>query len=712
MKKVNTFISLAKNYSSHYYCMLFLLCFTVNCFSQDNTSLLIADISKKLQSPIQDSVQLYKDLHRTMRLSEIESASEKIAATYKNLATWHLGNPTIDSTVYYLDKTAQLYKEQKNLAKLAETYLLYEDGYKSNAQYDKATQYAFKALEIYEAAQNSSGTAEVFIRLSDLFSYRDDYKKGVEYAQKSIDILSNTEEYDQLAKSYQFLAANELFNDQTEKALFSINKAIVILKENKIKGIRELSCRNTRGNILKYLERYDEAITEYTYNLEGANEINDIRMQIASNGNLGHIHIIKKEHKEAIPYLLKAIELIKKSGNTINLWENYMHASNAYEKTGDFEKALAYERLLAEENKLYYRTIISRQEDELAVKYETAKKEETISEQESKIDKQRKVQLLYFGLAILFSALLLGMFLSLKNIRKKRKELVLLNEKLNEKSAHLKDSNIKLSDTITNLKTTQAQLIQSEKMASLGELTAGIAHEIQNPLNFVNNFSEVSNELIDEMNEELDKGEVEEAKHISKDIKQNLEKINHHGKRADAIVKGMLQHSRSSSGVKEPTDINKLADEYLRLAYHGLRAKDKSFNATLETDFDETIGLVNVIPQDMGRVILNLITNAFYATNERKEASKDSDFKPTVSVSTKSEKGHITISVKDNGNGIPKHVIDKIFQPFFTTKPTGEGTGLGLSMSYDIVTKGHGGELKVKTQAGIGTTFTIQIPNL
>ncbi|WP_273276021.1 GAF domain-containing protein [Maribacter polysiphoniae] len=267
----------------------------------------------------------------------------------------------------------------------------------------------------------------------------------------------------------------------------------------------------------------------------------------------------------------------------------------------------------------------------------------------------------------------------------------------------------KLQIALNDLKSAQEQLIQVEKMASLGELTAGIAHEIQNPLNFVNNFSEVSNELIDEMNEELDKGDLEEAKCIATDIKQNLKKINHHGKRAEGIVKGMLQHSRKSTVEKEPTDINKLADEYLRLAYHGLRAKDKSFNAELVTDFDEGIGKVNSIPQDMGRVILNLITNAFYAVNEKKQ--KDVNFNPIVSVSTKKNDDHITIHVSDNGNGIPEKVKEKIFQPFFTTKPTGEGTGLGLSMSYDIVTKGHGGKLMVETTENKGTTFIIELPN-
>ena len=262
----------------------------------------------------------------------------------------------------------------------------------------------------------------------------------------------------------------------------------------------------------------------------------------------------------------------------------------------------------------------------------------------------------------------------------------------------------------TELKATQAQLIQSEKMASLGELTAGIAHEIQNPLNFVNNFSEVSNELISEMVDEVDKGNTEEVKLIAKDVQQNLEKILHHGKRADAIVKGMLQHSRgTNNAIKEPTDINKLADEYLRLAYHGLRAKDKSFNATMKTDFDETIGNINIIPQDIGRVILNLITNAFYVVDEKKKAGVK-NYEPTVTVSTKKLNDKTEISVADNGNGIPPKVLDKIFQPFFSTKPTGRGTGLGLSMSYDIVTKGHGGALNVATIENEGTTFTITIP--
>jgi signal transduction histidine kinase len=267
---------------------------------------------------------------------------------------------------------------------------------------------------------------------------------------------------------------------------------------------------------------------------------------------------------------------------------------------------------------------------------------------------------------------------------------------------------IKIEQAYDNLKATQQQLIQSEKMASLGELTAGIAHEIQNPLNFVNNFSEVNNELIEEVKSQKSKLKSEELDEFLNDIFLNNEKINHHGKRADAIVKGMLQHSRASNGQKQMTDINGLADEYLRLAYHGLKAKDKSFDANLKTDFDNRIGKINIIPQDIGRVVLNLINNAFYAVDEKKRQIGDG-YKPTVSVSTKKTNGKVEIKVSDNGNGIPQKVLDKIFQPFFTTKPTGQGTGLGLSLAYDIV-KAHGGEIKAETKEGDGSEFIISLP--
>jgi signal transduction histidine kinase len=284
-----------------------------------------------------------------------------------------------------------------------------------------------------------------------------------------------------------------------------------------------------------------------------------------------------------------------------------------------------------------------------------------------------------------------------------------LEQKVSERTAQVLRQKEEIAKTLQDLKSTQNQLIQREKMASLGELTAGIAHEIQNPLNFVNNFSEVNSDLITELNQEMEKGNFQEAKSIANNIKENEEKINIHGKRADAIVKGMLQHSRSGIGNREPTDINALADEYLRLSYHGMRAKNKSFHATIQTDFDKSIDKVSVIPRNIGQVLLNLYNNAFFAVDEKRKLNI-SGYTPFVSVATMKLDRKLKITVKDNGAGVPEKVKDKIFQPFFTTKPAGSGTGLGLSLSYDIITKEHGGEIHVNSKEGEGAEFIVQLP--
>ena len=310
------------------------------------------------------------------------------------------------------------------------------------------------------------------------------------------------------------------------------------------------------------------------------------------------------------------------------------------------------------------------------------------------------------GLGIMF---LIG-FILYRNNRQKHKANIVLQEQKE-----------KVESTLTQLKSTQAQLIQKEKLASLGELTAGIAHEIQNPLNFVNNFSELSVDLVKDLKDEMEKSPLtpeggtmiaaNDRAYINElfdDLSQNQEKINHHGKRASSIVKGMLEHSRASTGEREWTDINALADEYLRLSYHGLRAKDKNFNADYKTDFQDPLSKIEIIPQDIGRVLLNLINNAFYAVHQRH--LQDPNHTPAVLVTTKQLHNQIIISVKDNGMGMSESVKAKIFQPFFTTKPTGEGTGLGLSLAYDIVTKGHGGTLEVYSKEGEGTDFIINLP--
>ena len=372
-----------------------------------------------------------------------------------------------------------------------------------------------------------------------------------------------------------------------------------------------------------------------------------------------------------------------------------------YRALPNTDSTLSYlERFYTLKDSLYGNKVV---EQAQSMAYNDMQRQKELAAQKAAF--QNRMILYFLGSAAIFLMGLAFIFWRSKRKEQHAKKLVQLQ----------KD---RLEQTLDKLKTTQSQLIQSEKMASLGELTAGIAHEIQNPLNFVNNFSEVNTELIKEIQDERrktqDKRDEKLEDELLEDIVQNQEKINHHGKRAADIVKGMLQHSRSSSGVKEPTNINALADEYLRLAYHGLRAKDKSFNATMKTDFDQTIGNINIVPQDIGRVILNLITNAFYVVNE-KSKQNIAGYEPTVSVSTHRSlssvegRGEVLISVKDNGNGIPQKILDKIFQPFFTTKPTGQGTGLGLSLSYDIV-KAHGGEIRVDTKENKGTEFIVQIP--
>jgi signal transduction histidine kinase len=422
--------------------------------------------------------------------------------------------------------------------------------------------------------------------------------------------------------------------------------------------------------------------------------------------HLGNVQYHLGNYDKALNHYLEVIssnDLLNISGSQFQIAEYFFNINNghrSFQKTSVLAASRILAKLYKQKNRLdsayYYHEISLEMNDSLFGPEKTHKLQLlAINEQQRQQEIRQERESLKNKIRIYILLAAVGVFLLLaiifyRNNRQKQR------------------TNKILEDTLGNLRSTQSQLIQSEKMASLGEMTAGIAHEIQNPLNFVNNFSEVNDELLKELNAEADKGNLEEVKAIAKDITFNSEKINHHGKRADAIVKGMLQHSRSSSGIKEPTDINALTDEYLRLAYHGLRAKDKSFNASVKTDFDNGIGKINIIPQDIGRVILNLINNAFYTVDEKKKLNQNR-YEPTVSVSTKKTNGKVEIKVSDNGNGIPQKVLDKIFQPFFTTKPTGQGTGLGLSLSYDII-KAHGGELKVETKEGEGAEFIVILP--
>ena len=671
---------------------------------------LVEWVSEALESSISDSALVYRNAHLSIIQTRGKKDAEALALAFRNLAIWHRGSPSIDSSLHYTDRAIKIYTSLRKNKELAETYLEKENTYKQRTLYNDALEQDFNALTIYEELNDQEGIAKCYSMLCDLMYYRDNYSEGADYCQKAIEIQSGLELHEDLARSYRYKADNLLMLSDYDAALANINKAIDALKKAGKPDYDLMPAYNTRGNIYKYLERYDDALTEYKTNLELAAKNNKESFVYPTLGNIGHIYKLQEKYNEAIPYFKQAVELMKKYGDIQNLRENYMHISDSYYALGEYKEAFDYRTLYFEEVLESKNTIIDQLESELIIKYETAQKDKTIVEQGQTISEQKRTQILYVSIAGLLAVILLGMYFSLRNIRRKRKELKNLNVALERRRQEAQLSNEALSKSMEELKTTQNQLIQSEKMASLGELTAGIAHEIQNPLNFVNNFSELSNELIDEMNHEIEKGDMAEARAIAMDVKQNLEKINHHGKRADAIVKGMLQHSRSSVAVKEPTDINALCEEYLRLAYHGLRAKKKSFNARLETDFDKSIDTIKVIPQDIGRVVLNIITNAFYALNERKKDAPQ-DYEPTITISTRKVNGKIEIVVQDNGNGIPEEVVHKVFQPFFTTKPTGQGTGLGLSMSYDIVTKGHDGDLMVESTIGVGTSFILLLPD-
>jgi signal transduction histidine kinase len=454
------------------------------------------------------------------------------------------------------------------------------------------------------------------------------------------------------------------------------------------------------GQTYMALKNYKLSLLHFKKALEIADQKNIYEKAVTLH-YLGQVYVAQHHYPEALENCFSSLNIAKEKRFQGIIKDVSLTLSQIYAAMKDYSRAYEYHLQYTSAKDSAQREDLNQRLAALQQSFELKNKQTQIDLlnsdkqlQESEINRQKQQR--YAFITGMFLFIVLVIVLAQSN-RHKQKSNTLLKEQKQE-----------IQSTLSELKSTQAQLIQSAKMASLGELTAGIAHEIQNPLNFVNNFSDVNTELISEMKQEIDNGNMNEAKTIANIVEKNEQKINHHGKRADVIIKGMLQHSRSSNGQKEPTNINALADEYLKLVYHGLRAKDKSFNATLKTDFDETIGKINIIPQDIGRVILNLINNSFYAVDEKKNQQPEG-YEPTVSVITKKINDKVEIKVIDNGNGIPQKVLDKIFQPFFTTKPTGQGTGLGLSLSYDII-KAHGGELIAANNEGEGAAFVIKLP--
>jgi len=558
-----------------------------------------------------------------------------------------------------------------------ETTNLYQVGvtYRHLGNYERALDYLYKGLSKAQSINFSlmegysiNVIGSIYFETGDYTHALDFYQQGLTFRQQAGDKWGEAGSLDNIG--YTFLKLGDL------------QQAIVFCKQS-LAINQSTGDKKGQSNALLHLAEIYKQTKDLQQAYNFCQQSLAIRQSIADKKGEAEILLLlvqlqrdyfKKDEKEklfdglfnalAIATEIKAVDLLSKTHWA--LYESYKQNNQSAESLTHLELYINLEKELHKDT--INQKILNL---EIAHKAEESKKEAEI--------------------------------FRLRNI-----ELAGLYEESNKQKEEIEAQKRNVEATLFELKATQYQLIQSAKMASLGELTAGIAHEIQNPLNFVNNFSEINKELLQEMKEEIETGNIDEVIKIAEDIINNEEKINHHGKRADAIVKGMLQHSRSSTGIKELTDINELAEEYLRLSYHGFRAKEKALSVTLPTDFDETIGNINIIPQDIGRVLLNIYNNAFYAVNEKKKL-RDHTYEPTVSVITKKTGDKVLISVKDNGNGISQPIIDKIFQPFFTTKPTGQGTGLGLSLSYDII-KAHGGEIKVKSKDDEGTAFEIVLP--
>lgn len=621
-------------------------------------------------------------LSTTTDLKEKYRLLDQINSAYYKVGT---GNNPVENSLEMVRIALQL--EDDSL--IAKSYNVVGDYYIFNkGDHNTALEYFFKGIPYAEKIENGRTLPSLYLDISIAYQLLLNNGEQIRFLKKAEASLPDTThpEYNYLLLQLQInYAGYYLITQQPREALSCIKFAEAINQKLKY-PVWDLFIRILYGAYYTQTGDPGSAGIQFQKGLELEKNIHVPWVRYLFRKYYINYLLGSGEYPEA---KRQANEILRISGETGNEYFNLVGTGflkTIFDKENKLDSAYYYAR----QESALKDTVFNQQ---VFNKIQALNFNEEVRLKEEKAQRRQKTRatLVLTG----FSSILLVALILYRNNRQRKK------------------ANIVLEKTLSDLKSTQSQLIQSEKMASLGELTAGIAHEIQNPLNFVNNFSEVNKELLAEMKEEMDKGNLDDAKAIANDVINNQEKINHHGKRADSIVKGMLQHSRSSNGLQEPADINALCDEYLRLSYHGLRAKDKSFNATMKTDFDKNIGNVNIIPQDIGRVVLNLINNAFYVVDEKKK-SGITNYEPTVSVSTKKindkpDSYRVEIKIADNGNGIPQKVLDKIFQPFFTTKPAGQGTGLGLSLAYDIV-KAHGGELKVETKEGEGSAFMIQLP--
>ncbi len=601
----------------------------------------------------------------------ISSAKDDSTKFYKTVdLIWDYIPSNSDSATVYVQQNILLAQKMESDEALFMGYAQYASLDQINGNYIGALQYGLQGMRAAEHTKNFISISEEYFILSDIYREAGDYAQAIYNLRKAKSLLESKlnpvfeHENHETASRYVnclMLAAQifETFNQLDSALQYANNAHDLSLKGLGKWGTSEDTLYFTRelapimGNIYSKKGDYYTAIDYYRAGAAIASGNKDLM----DNYN-GAASILKKTGQldSSIFYANKVLELSKAADYLMGKLQALTLLSDVYKLRHNTDSVAKYLELTIETKDSLFNT--KKVMEIQSISFSEQLRQQEIKDREQQYQNRLRTYMLAGGLVVV---LLLAGILYRNNLHKQK-------------------AKNKIEKAYDELKSMQAQLIQSEKMASLGELTAGIAHEIQNPLNFVNNFSEVNSELIDELKEEIKKGNIEEMNSIADDIKVNEQKINHHGKRADAIVKGMLQHSRSRTGVKEETDLNALADEYLRLSYHGLRAKDKKFNAEIKTDFDNSIGNINIIPQDIGRVFLNLLNNAFYAVNERQKMLKE-NYQPTVLVSTKKINDKVILTVMDDGNGIPQNIVDKIFQPFFTTKPTGEGTGLGLFLT-------------------------------
>ena len=674
-----------------------------------------------------------------------------------NRIAWEIRVSDSNKAAQYSREAIELSKKINYKLGLADGLSIEGFGFIRMSDFNKALVCLNQAKIIYESLKNVRGLAIVYEykgiierNLGNSATALEFIFKALELSQQSAFTDHETTNLYQLGVTYHHLA-------DYDKALEYLYKSLSLARSLNF-TLMEAYNLNIIGSIYFETNDYERALNYYKQGLAIRQQSGDKWGEAGSLDNIGFTYLKLKDYQRGIEYCKKSLEITRGTGDKKGQANALLHIAEIYKQSGDIKQATEFinESLIirkqngdkrGEAEIFLFLSSLNKDSPEKNNKvFEWLKEAAKLAEEIKALDLLNKsrfalyeyhkgtenfkeaIQQLEMHItiekelhknAIRQKVLNLEISHKAEETEKEAKVIRLKNDELTKLNKKIEKQKIKLEGALTDLKEAQAQLIQSEKMASLGELTAGIAHEIQNPLNFVINFSEINRELINELQQELANGKIEDVIVVLNNIKENEGKINHYGKRGDAIVKNMLQHSRRSAGKKEPTNINVLADEYLRLAYHGMRAKDKSFNAALKTYLDDTIGNINIVPQDIGRVMLNLINNAFYACTERSRSAvkekntlrqaQDDRYEPTVSISTKKINDAIEIKVADNGNGIPPKVLDKIFQPFFTTKPTGQGTGLGLSLSYDIV-KAHGGELKVETKEGEGSVFIICLP--